>query len=89
MEYKIKPLEWEDPYGDGDYIQANTSFGSYHVRFDEDLGWMWGYNFDDYYDEGESTCKSLEDGKQKAWEDWISRLEKCLIKQNAKGGRLK
>lgn len=74
--YTIKPLEWKR-WGNTDetaWWDAGTPFGSYKVE--NNYGnWTWGYNFQEYYDEESGQhCESLEDGQQKAWENWLSRV---------------
>lgn len=75
--FRIKELNWMR--GSDDW-SASTPFGSYRVYKSEYSGWKWGYNFDEYYDEDEFSCNSLEDGMSEAGENWLSRILDCLDK---------
>lgn len=72
----VKPLEWKlswGPYDDGDECHtAFTPFGSYSVKR-IDGGWVWGFCFDEYYDEDEFDCADIEDGKRSAEAHWQER----------------
>ena len=72
----VKPLEWKlswGPYDDGDECHtAFTPFGSYSVkRIDGE--WVWGFCFDEYYDEDEFDCADIKDGKRSAEAHWQDR----------------
>jgi|GEM_PF-3871195 hypothetical protein len=75
------PLEWEVSWGpdeDGDECHsANTPFGSYRVERC-DGRWKWRYCFDEYYDEDESECDGLEDGRLLAQSHWDDRVQAIL-----------
>ncbi|SCW95833.1 hypothetical protein [Ancylobacter rudongensis] len=70
----IAPLVWEVS---GRWETARTCFGTYQVWKSGDE-WRWGYCFDEYHDEDDFSCDSLEEGKQLAWVNWCERLAKCL-----------
>lgn len=88
--YRIKPLEWEgnDPKLEGDKVRVTTIFGSMYVGYTmlphegeyylPGEHWVWGYCFDEYYDEAEHDCDSLEDGKAKAEAHYRERLLAAL-----------
>lgn len=68
----LRPLNWEDS-DKGDHAIAYTPFGYYNVYFASDGKPVLHYLFQEYFDEGSIDCENLEDGKQKAWDDWVSR----------------
>lgn len=76
VSHLILPLDWSKDR-DGD-ASAYTPFGSYHVRYVEDLGWRWGYCFDEYYDEDEFGCSCRKKGMEAAWSDWVKRLSPAI-----------
>lgn len=69
-------LEWENSYAER--YNAHTPFGSYHVEHRDGSGWQWGYCFDEYYDEDQFGCPSLEEGKKRAEADWQERIEPII-----------
>lgn len=70
----LAPLVWI-PTQSG--WQAQTPFGNYTVlRRASD--WVWGYCFDEYYDEDMFGCESADEGKRLAWENWVSRAS-CIV----------
>ena len=79
---KIKPLDWK-PLIDSEYelrLVATPSFGLYQINYIKTTGECnWGYIFDDYFDEKNFHCNSIEEGKQLAWENWLSRILPSLI----------
>jgi len=78
--YKIKPLEWPkdiELVEEWDQIRAQTPFGSYYIKLTNN-SYRWGYCFDEYYDEDEFICDSIEDGKIECWKHWTERLSSCL-----------
>jgi len=77
--YTIKPLEWEGEIKEEfDYMGASTPFGRYGITLTEEGGFTWGYCFDEYYDEGDFPCDSIEEGKRLAEEHWQKRLAGAL-----------
>ena len=78
------PLSWEYSWGpdqDGDESHAaGTPFGSYRVEKYEGR-WKWRYCFDEYYDEDESECESLEEGKQLSQAHWDERVQSILSRR--------
>ena len=81
--YRIKPLEWHDSNRENwQYSSTTTVLGGMKVEFVTSYGppgfWRWGYCFDEYYDEDVNDCDSLEDGKAKAEEFYLSRILSAL-----------
>lgn len=88
--FKIKPLEWvEKKAGDGhESFQAEVPMGRYLVEprnpwtdddsQERDLQLQMKWSFDEYYDEGDQVCESVEHGKQLAEDDWRRRLSPAL-----------
>lgn len=74
--FTIAPLDWQHSYDET--WRASTPFGSYEVARTEGRGWHWGYCFDEYYDENDYGCDGLEDGKAKAWANWLERISGAL-----------
>lgn len=78
--YTVAELVWkgEPELLDGYFvIYAETPFGSYSIeRYGDRI--TWGYRFQEYYDQKEFECDSLEDGKAKAWDHWNERLSSAL-----------
>ena len=72
----IAPLDWVK--GREGERSAQTPFGSYYVRSEEYRGIVWGYCFDEYYDEDSFSCESYEDGMSQAWADWVKRISPAL-----------
>lgn len=77
----VKPLEWKLSWGpdqDGDECHvASTPFGT--VAVERLYGkWQWRYCFDEYYDEDQTQCDSLEDGKAAAQAMWNSRISPLI-----------
>jgi len=75
------PLEWTKAWGpdqDGDESHsATTPFGPYSVE--RWCGqWRWRYCFDEYYDEEEADCSSIDEGKILAQEHWDRRIQPLL-----------
>jgi hypothetical protein len=86
--FAIRPLEWLGGTQDWqERYEARVPMGSYYVeRPKEDCeptgewgGWKWGYCFDEYYDEMQTDCASLEEGKRLAWEEWQKRIMPALV----------
>jgi len=74
--YIIKDLEWEE-YTYGTVLRfcyCASIFGTMRVEKNYNDRWQWSYCFNEYYDEDCFTCDSLEDGKAKANEFYLSRL---------------
>lgn len=80
------PLEWALSWGpdqDGDMsYAAGTPFGSYSVNT-RDGRWEWRYCFDEYYDEYEGECASLDEGKALAQANWDERIQPILMTRTA------
>ena len=73
--YRIKPLEWTtNAYGD---FYANSR-ACYKVEKTSADQIMWGYCWDEYYDEAQYECESYEEGKQKAEEQYQKRVKEFL-----------
>lgn len=73
--YRIKPLEWTtNAYGD---FYANSR-ACYKVEKTSADQIMWGYCWDEYYDEAQYECESYEEGKQKAEEHYQKRVKEFL-----------
>lgn len=70
------PLEWSERR-DG-CVEAVTPFGSYRVEpADREIGILsprWSYCFDEYYDEGQFECASVDEGKALAQAHWDERV---------------
>jgi len=66
------PLKWSDrSYG----AEAITPFGSYRVYAADGLtSPKWSYCFDEYYDEDEFECDSIDQGKALAQAHWDERV---------------
>lgn len=79
----IAPLKWE--LARKNCHRATTPFGMYYVER-RNGGWHWSYCFDEFYDEGDDKCRSLEDGKAKAWAHWQERIKGALIGVEQEGG---
>jgi hypothetical protein len=89
----LLPLQWKRNHGAPYWrcYTASTPFGSFQVERWREEGntakpwgpWKWGYCFDEYHDEYQGECASLEDGKQKAWKEWESRMLPYLRKEPA------
>jgi hypothetical protein len=88
--FKIRPLKWDkSKCPEWESHRAEVPMGSYTVRriredWDESKpweGWQMIYLFDEYHDEGEISCNSLADGKEKAWKDWLNRITPALVEQ--------
>lgn len=74
--YTIKPLEWAvDHLGNA---TAHTILGSIFVSRRSGSWWEWGYCFDEYYDEGQSSCDDKDDGIAKATAFYLDRILPCL-----------
>jgi hypothetical protein len=92
--YRIRPLEWRDG-GDAESEGVRTELREtdfpigwlYFVvkRWDDDQ-WYWGevYNLGAERNRFQMKypCDSLEDGKENAWQDWLSRITPALIEVN-------
>lgn len=81
LTYKIRPLVWESYVlsdGVSKMLTTQTIWGSMRVEH-EDGCVKWSYCFDEYYDEDDYRCESIEDGKQKAEAFYLSRLKDALI----------
>jgi hypothetical protein len=76
----IKPLEWEQ-CRDWRMFTASTPFGQYRVEQEDNGQCKWGYCFNEYYDEETFECESIDDGKQKAWDNWLKRITPALLAQ--------
>lgn len=92
--YKIRPLSWEgekpewilDEAGStsafgGDSVggySAYTAFGSYSVQYSCYGKPVWGYCFDEYYDEANYECDSIEECLAAAEANWQERLCSAL-----------
>lgn len=85
--FTIKPLEWRGNIQDWcERYEASVPMGTFHVeRIKKDLDtaqnwgdWKWGYCFDEYYDENQLLCESLEEGKLLAEEEWERRILPAL-----------
>lgn len=68
--YRIKPLQWEQI--NPDWWETSSIFCTLHVVRDD--GWTWRYCIDEFYDEGQHPCESLEEGKQQAEKFYLERL---------------
>lgn len=89
--YKIKLLEWQEHIDEDEKsYYAETPFGRYTVtqvtdeesyRFNECL---WGYCFDEYYDESKTTCASISEGKSLAEKHWLAGIGGALIEVKKK-----
>lgn len=87
------PLEWSLTWGpdeDGDESHtASTPFGNYTVER-IDGRWAWKYCFDEYYDEDQQSCDSLEEGQKAAQADWNERVvtifDVAALRLSAGGG---
>lgn len=77
------PLEWKD-WCDG--WQACTPFGNYTVERRDDIGWVWRYYFDEYYDEDEFTGDGPDECKASAQADWDGRISGILAAAIRRGG---
>lgn len=85
--FTIRPLKWaSDKSAYMETHRAEVPMGRYTVErnreeFDESKPWepwRWTFLFDEYYDEGREECKTLSEGKQKAFAHWISRITPAL-----------
>lgn len=79
--YHVRPLEWSlvrDNIEGVTWWMASTIFGDLHVESGPDRGPAWRYCFDEYYDEGQHDCASLEEGKVAAEAFYLSRLLPAL-----------
>lgn len=81
--YTIKPLDWKlnDHHpddGDSERWSVSTIFGSINVDREEGDYFQWRHCFDEYYDEGQESCDSIEDGKEKAEAFYLGRLMPAL-----------
>ena len=84
--YKIRPLKWiGDITEDYDSIIASTPFGNYTItkRSEED-GYCWGFCFDEYYDEDQTNCDTIQEGKKAAQAHWLNRISGALQYQPRK-----
>lgn len=77
--FRIKPLVWDGYDRDGVFMTASTPFGSYRCECDPgESNCTWGFCFDEYYDEDEFECDSIEDGMFKAQAHWVNRIMGAL-----------
>lgn len=79
--YRIKPLEWRlvrDNEEEGAWWTASTVFGNLDVERSPGEGCRWRYCFDEYYDEGNLGCESIEAGKADAERFYLDRLLPAL-----------
>ena len=76
-------LEWDEI--DSEWQTAKTPFGIYWVKVNfEKTGWVWGYCFDDYYDEEEHECDGAEQGRMLANEHWQERIAPIIAPYKAR-----
>ena len=77
--YRLKELEWREQqsWKKGREWACAVPFGIYGVLFNDGT-WSWSWYFEEFHDEGRSSCASLEDGKAKAWENWQVRILPAL-----------
>lgn len=76
MSAPVSELKWEKSYSTRE--SANSSFGSYYVESASGGGFRWGYCFDEYYDEDNFSCDSIDEGKAAAQKDWNDRTSDIL-----------
>ena len=88
--YKVKKLKWKKEQSlSWDHAikesvkvvmyVAYVSGGHYSVK-DDVLrdGIYWSWYFTEWSDEGEESCSSVKEGKQKAQEDWNKRVAEIM-----------
>lgn len=77
----VSPLDWQ-PWLDDGSMRAETPFGAYTVEPpDREIGrtdHVWRYCFDEYYDEDERSCDSIEEGMAEAQANWNERIMPIL-----------
>lgn len=83
--YKIKQLEWEELEVSATDLEKQYEACTPICRFEIEKwasgDWAYRYCFDEYYDDGMSSCRDLEDGKAICEKIWTERIKKCLIKE--------
>lgn len=72
--YSIKPLEWH---------QHKRSASARDELFfcqviEEPGGWIWSFSFNGVWRAFEANCESLEDGKRRCEQKYMSCIEKYL-----------
>jgi hypothetical protein len=85
MLYEIKPLRWkkrESSWTDViEVYESCTPVCCFEIIKYLSGDWSYKYCFSEYYDDGGSLCKDLEDGKAKCEKIWTERIKKCLIEK--------
>jgi hypothetical protein len=71
----LKQFKWES-HQDGQFFSVGTPFGNYTIDAED---CQWRFCFDEFYDEGEFTCDSVEECKTAAWNHWVERISPMLI----------
>lgn len=76
MIVKLKPVEWEVVRNEENdkWLRFHSVFGTIDVLHDEG-GCRWKYCVDEYYDEGQNECASIDEGKAEAEKFYLGRLE--------------
>jgi DNA-directed RNA polymerase subunit RPC12/RpoP len=83
--YRIRPLEWTF-YEHIQRWDAETIFCTLYVESNEDGTFSWRFCVDEFYDEGQESCESFDDGKLCAEAWYLARLMPALESCAANSG---